>query len=578
MRRTCIGLRRPGAFHAALLLLGLVSPLRAAEPLHRKIDRLVESKLTAEPAAIATDAEFLRRVSLDLTGMIPSSTDARAFLDDPSPYKRDRLIDRLLASPAYAWRMAEVYDVMMMERRDDQTIPEAGWREFLRKAVAANIPFNQLVAQILSADGTDPETRPAARFYLARQAEPNQLTRDVGRIFLGRDLQCAQCHDHPLIDDYKQQHYYGLFAFLSRSAVFNDPKLGAVLAEKAEGDVSFSSVFKKGITHKTGPKILDGPAVAEPAVAKGAEYLLAPNKENTALSVPRVSRRALLGPTLTDGKSPDFSRNIVNRLWALLMGKGIVHPLDMNHSENPPSQPELLDLLAKEFVALGFDVKAFLREVALTKTYQRSSEPPPVAAASPAESAQPAAAQPLAVAALRPLGPEQIGWSVMQGLGLVEASRRGAEERLGGSDARLRAIFATDPKRQALRIEMVEQLIHEQLGGAVVPFVQQFAAAAGQPQDVNEPTVQQALFLANGYPIEGWLAPSGINLTARLQAMTDPAALADELYLSLLTRRPTAEERDEVARYLADRGKDRVPAIRELAWALLASTEFRFNH
>jgi hypothetical protein len=112
----------------------------------------------------------------------------------------------------------------------------------------------------------------------------------------------------------------------------------------------------------------------------------------------------------------------------------------------------------------------------------------------------------------------------------------------------------------------------------VSPFVQQFAASPGQPQDATEPTVHQALFLSNGYPVQGWLAPSGGNLTGRLGALTDPGAVAEELYLSLLTRRPTPDERAEVARYLTDRGKDRGPALQELAWALLASTEFRFNH
>ncbi len=156
------------------------------------------------------------------------------------------------------------------------------------------MPYDRLVTEILSADGTDPTKRGAAKFYLDRLADPNLLTRDVGRMFLGRDLQCAQCHDHPLIDDYKQAHYYGIFAFLNRTTLFDVAAAGAAqtpararrLAEKADGDVTFSSVFKKKVTHKTGPRILDGPAVTEPSVPKGAVYLVAPDKEKKVADDP----------------------------------------------------------------------------------------------------------------------------------------------------------------------------------------------------------------------------------------------------------------------------------------------------
>ena len=120
--------------------------------------------------------------------------------------------------------------------------------------------------------------------------------------------------------------------------------------------------------------------------------------------------------------------------------------------------------------------------------------------------------------------------------------------------------------------------MHDTLQRNVAAFVRQFAAAAGQPQDATEPTVHQALFLSNGRQIQNWLAPSNGSLVGRLAGITDSSAIADELYLSLYTRRPTDEERAEVVRYLADRGKERVAALQELAWALLASTEFRFNH
>ena len=254
-----------------------------ALPLHEQIDRLIEARLARElpgqqPAAPATDAELLRRTWLDLAGMIPTPGETRAFLDDPSPYKRQALVDRLLESPAYARRMQQVFDVMLMERRPDVYVPSAPWREFLHQAFTENRPYDVLVRQILAADGTDPATRPAARFLLDREADPNIVTRDVGRLFLGRDMTCCQCHDHPLIDDYKQQHYYGLYAYLGRTVLAGGkeadgsikPGSVAMLGEKAEGEVTFSSVFKKKIVHKTGPRVLEGRPPAEPARSSAA--------------------------------------------------------------------------------------------------------------------------------------------------------------------------------------------------------------------------------------------------------------------------------------------------------------------
>ena len=210
-----------------------------------------------------------------------------------------------------------------------------------------------------------------------------------------------------------------------------------MLAEKAEGDVTFTSVFKKKVTHKTGPRILDGPAVAEPSVPKGAEYLVAPDKQNKVRTIPRHSRRALLARRLTSEAVPEFSRNIVNRLWAMMMGRGLVHPVDLHHSENPPADAELLELMAREFVAMRYDVKAFLRELALTRVYQRSSEPPP--GASPGDDS--AGASTFVVASLKTETPEQLAWSVMQGLGLVAQTRLQVEEKLDGHDPKMRAIF-----------------------------------------------------------------------------------------------------------------------------------------
>jgi hypothetical protein len=241
-------------FAALLLALGCASRLNA-EPLHAKIDRLVAAGhpgYDQYAAPLADDAEFHRRAALDLTGTIPSAAEVRLFLADTAPDKRTKLIDRLLSGPGYARRMAQAFDVTLMERRRDVKVPRADWEAYLRASFASNKPYDQLAREILSADGVDPKGRAPAKFYLDRDFEPNLVTRDVGRVFLGRNLACAQCHDHPIVADSKQADYYGLFAFLSRSYLFPtaaDAK--AVVAEKADGDVTFVSVFDKAKGQKS---------------------------------------------------------------------------------------------------------------------------------------------------------------------------------------------------------------------------------------------------------------------------------------------------------------------------------------
>ncbi len=512
-------------------------------PLHVRIDQAIGAKQAAPPAS---NEEFLRRIYLDLTGTIPSAAEARAFLDDKSPEKRRHLIDQLLASPAYARHMRDVFDVTLMERRADKHVPRAQWQEYLRESFAANKPWDQFVREILTADGVDPKTRPAARFYLDREAEPHLLTRDIGRLFLGMNLTCAQCHDSPVVNDYRQDLYYGIFAFVNRTSLHADKeKKMSVLAEKADGEATFQSVFdEKKETKTAGPRVPGRDAVAEPKLEKGKEYDVAPAKD--VRPVPKFSRRAQLAAQVAEPANVAFRRNIVNRLWAQMMGRGLVHPVDLDHADNPPSHPELLTLLADEIAEAKFDVRAFLRELALSRTYQRSSE-------APVGAEEPARPETFAVAQLKPMTPEQLAWSLMQATGL------------------------TDAERLAQGAKPNEAALVTKLSAAAAPVVNTFAGQAGQSEEFQA-TLDQVLFLANGTLLRGWLAPRAGNLADRLAKLDKPEAAAEELYLSVLTRRPTADEAKEVASYLGSREQNRPAAVQELIWALLTSAEFRFNH
>ena len=360
---------------ATLLLAPATFAQTPPLPLHARIDQVVEGASVGAVAPLANDADFVRRIYLDLTGVVPSTAEARAFLDDAAANKREALIERLLASPGWARHQAARFDVMLMERRAEATIPPAEWRKFLFNSFAANKPWDQLAREILSADGVDPALRPAAKFYLDRAGEPNLITRDVSRVFFGMDLQCAQCHDHPLVDDYLQSDYYGIFAFFNRSFVFTDKKDAKQIffAEKADGEAKYSSVFTKQ-AGQSGPHLPEGDVLVEPVLKKGEEYTVAPG--DNIRPVPKFSRRGELARLATTGTNRAFNRNMANRLWAMLLGRGLVEPVDLHHADNPPSHPQLLDLLTDEFAAMKFDIKAFQRQVVLSRTYQRSLDMP----------------------------------------------------------------------------------------------------------------------------------------------------------------------------------------------------------
>jgi len=524
-----------------------IPPPRSVEPLHPRIDAIIAAgypDYSRHAARPADDAEFVRRIYLDLTGTIPTAKETRAFLDNQDPKKRGKLIHALLGSQGYVRRMVWFWDVTLMERRADAKVPRAAWEEYLRSAVAENRPYDAFVRQMLSNDGADPKTRAAAKFLLDRDLDPTTVTRDLSRVFLGRNIQCAQCHDHPLIDDYKQEHYYGIQAFLNRSFLFPNAQVaGAVIAEKAEGDVNFMSVFDKNKTqHTITPKMPYGKPIDEPKPEKGKEYKVAPAAN--VRPVPAYSRREKLAAAMTAPENAAFARNAVNRIWAMMMGRGIVNPVDMDHGSNPASHPELLDLLAVEFVAHQYDVKWLIREIAMSESYQRSSELPAGLDEVPTDR--------YLSASLKPLSPEQLAYAILQATGQA------------------------DSERVALGAEGTEAQLDAKLMPRVPPFRSMFAKASDS-QETFTATLDQTLFLKFGGVVRGMIAPRSGNLADRLAKISDPGGMADELFLSILSRRPTADEQKDVVEVLKT-ARDRPTGIGELIWALVASAEFRFNH
>ena len=521
-----------------------VTPALASDrlPLTARIDALIESQpdFALHDAGPADDAEFCRRVYLDLTGRLPTPSQTRAFLTSKSPGKRAELIDALLASPEHARHLMLYFEVTLMERLPDAHVPKAPWQAFLFEAFRANRPWDAIAREILSGDDSDPKALHRVKFFFERGAEPHRVTRDLSRLFLGTNLQCAQCHDHPLVEDYKQADYYGLFAFVQRtSLVVDNNQKRARLSEKADGEANYQSVFDpKKVTRTTAPRVPGGQPLDDPKADPKNLYVTAPAPGIAA--VPRYSRRAQLAGQIARVEYEPFRRNLANRLWALLFGQGLIEPLDMDHSGNPAVLPELHTAISDELQRNKLDIRATLRQIARTRAYQRSSIPK-----SAGSSGQ---VPPFAVAPLKPLSPEQMAWSLAEATGLIEE------------------------QRQALKDKATEAELYNRLAPQLTDLVRVYANPPGTAAGF-EARAEQALFLANGPTVRTWLAPRPGNLVERLSKLKGDA-LADELYLSTLARLPDADERRELAEALQRQPE----ALAEIAWGLLASTEFRFNH
>ncbi len=521
--------------HCWLLLVGFVfapaTTLFADEPLSSRVDALIDAKLSGQPtAALADDAEFLRRVFLDFAGRIPSAAETREFLKDSAANKREKLIDKLLASDEFPIRLADLMHVALMERRGEH--PE--WIAYLRESFKQNKSWDVLAREMISPDPKNEQTRASAFFLSKRLEHYGQnaidypiLTRDVGRLFLGMDLQCAQCHDHLFIKDYKQDDFQGMYVAFLNTELRSDVKFPAVSEKLLTKKIEFQSVFnpqKKSI----GPRVPGRSEITIPEFMKGEEYLEPPDKTTKEPGRPKFSPLEQLANQITAADNTQFAKSIANRMWFMAMGRGLVHPLDLHHSENPPSHPELLELLARELTEHKFDLKWLLRELAMTRTYQRSG-------VLPADAKEPLPEH-FAVALEKPLSAEQLFASSTTAVG-------------------------TKPT------DVIK-----------AKFLKAFANPPMEPEGEFAPSLRAALFLMNDVELLKLLDAQPENLLTRLKALDSPAAVADEVYISVLSRSPSADENADVTEQLKAAGDRKEAVLKQLVWALLASSEFCLNH
>lgn len=529
-----------------LLMLALVFVLGRSDAaelsLHEKIDAIIDAKNKGRVvSAQSDDYEFVRRVYLDFAGRIPTVSEVDLFVANKAADKRRSLIEQLVNSPAYAKQMANTFHIHFMERLGDNN----EWLKYLEESFRKNKGWNVMAREILRGVGSKDEVKGSSFFYSKRLENYGQnpvdysaLTRDVGRLFLGKDLRCAECHDHLFVEEYKQADFKGLFAFF-QNTYLSDAKAGVVSEKMTSKKLEFMSVFKKE-KKEIAPKIPGMAEVSIPEFKKGEEFLVPPDPKKKIQGVPKFSPLEKLSEQLPTASNPDFAKNIVNRIWFIMIGRGLVHPLDLHHAGNPPSHPELLALLAKEFNDHKYDIKWLLTELANTRVYQRSSRVD--------VGKTPEVPSYFGTAIEKRISAEQLLASIMVATGRYE--------NLDKKDGK-------DP-------EMPEAL--------KVKFIKAFANAARDPEDEIAFSLKAALFLLNDDAVLALLKPEAENTTAALVKMKPDNLMIEKAYLAILSRKPDPQETKDALEFLSNPSIAGESGVKNLVWALLSSSEFNLNH
>ena len=511
------------------------------------IDHLIKARWEEQDITgngICDDAAFVRRIYLDLAGRIPTRAEVDAFVQSDESTKRSALVDRLLTSTDYPQHLAEVLDVALMERKGITAEAERksrGWIEYLRSSIAANRPWNQMVADLITGRPKSPEQRGAVWFLYEKKNNYQQMAEAVAPVAFGVSIACAQCHNHPMSHEIKQQNYWGLVAAFNRTSNA-DENDGAALSESAIGGfVNFTNLKKE--SQPALLSLLNDKTIAEPRPAEGAKeqdadsnYFVPPlpvkekGKPRRA-AVPKFSRRQVVADAVTHD-NPLLGRAFVNRMWAMLIGRGFVMPVDQMDSRHLPSHPELLAYLSDDFEKSGYDVRHLIRVIVLSKTYQLDSR---------WNNSTPPLPELFARGLDKPLSAEVLCRSLLQATG---QAARDAKEPVDAD---------------ALRHGLI-------------------TAFPGLFEVEYNVTLQQAMFLTNNPFFDGLLKPSGHNLTARLLEMQSNSARVREVFLEVFGRLPEKDEQAQAVKYLESRSERPDAGVRQLTWTLLTSAEFLLNH
>ncbi len=504
-----------------------------------EIDQLIEAEWEANsvtPAPQADDAEFIRRAYLDVSGRIPPASAVRDFLADESPGKRRELVDRLLGTATYIVHYTNLWRAAMIPEADaDQQIRAflPGFEAWLRSRIAENRNYAEIVEEVITLPYSaadmqqvqQADTPTPAAFYRAKEAKPENLAAATARIFLGIRLECAQCHDH-FFDKWKQDEFWSYAAFFA--SLQPDQMMQSTDSEDASTPAALSSrgaslapvVMIPGTERTATARFLDG---SDPAWTADSES------------------RQVLADWVTSPENTYFARAAVNRIWSNHFGAGLVDPVDDISLNNPPSHPEVLDLLAKEFAAHDFDVKFIIRVITATRAYGLTSQQTDESQQTPGMFAR---------MAVKGLTPEQIFDSIAQATGYQQPFN--PEQPLN---------FNNDQRRQE--------------------FIETFANSSDSPTE-RQSTILQALSLMNGEFVADATGQSDSRTLASVAEapFLDTPQKIEALFLATLNRSPTDAEFETFSKYVSAKtsSKDQNAALGDVFWALLNSSEFLMNH
>ncbi|MBM3980349.1 MAG: DUF1549 domain-containing protein [Planctomycetes bacterium] len=474
-----------------------------ALPQFNLIDTLVDAKLAklnVAPSAVCSDEDFLRRAYLDLIGTLPTPDEARKFLASSAKDKRAKLVEGLLDRPEFAdlWALRWA-DLLRVDRQPLGHKNAHLYYKWIRDSIRTNKPFDQFARELVTAEGPAAEVGPVNFFKVV--TKPGEIASTVSQVFLGVRITCAECHHHPF-DRWKQSDYYGMSAFFTT------------------GGTSHPRTKKEVFAYALGTEM--------PAAN------------------PLGDRRPALAEWMTKPDNAFFARNLANRVWAWTMGRGLVEPVDDVRATNPPSNPELLDALAKYLVENKHDVRKLVALITSSRAYQTSATPNATNEKDERNFSRAYFKRPEA---------EVLCDMIAQALGVPD--------KFAGSPGVTRAVQLWDSKARSDFLKL---------------FGRPNRATACECERTREPSVSQVLNLLNSTEIQAKLTHEGGTVAKLVGAIKDDAKLVEELYLTFFARVPSAKELEIGTKHLKKYPDNRRAAAEDLAWALMNSTEFLFNH
>lgn len=501
-------------------------------PVRNYIDEHVFAKLRKFhllPSELSTDPEFLRRVCLDLTGTLPPPRRMREFVADKDPQKRDRLVEILLNSPEYvdywSFRFGDLLRATYVT--SNNTKATRAYQNWITNSIATDKPYDQMARERIGAQGY---SAPARNFYyISELTTPDVLMPELIRLFMGRRIECAQCHSHPF-EAWSQIQYWGLAAFFAGYTEVRDSTL--IIDVLGGGHVDQPKdmmVMNPRTKDKVIPAFLDGTQ-------------LPPNEW--------MDPRMHLAKWVTS--HPYFAEATVNRLWSFFFGRGIVEPVDDFRSTNPPTHPELLQALAKDFRDGGYDLKRLMRAIVQSRTYQLSATPNESNKEDKIDYSH-ALARPLEAAVLLD--------ALTSVTGVPEKFELHAV--VGGGDA----------PRGTRAMQTIADICPSQ-------FMDDFGRSTRRalPSGTPQPSLLEALHMMAGPAYNAKVTSDGGRLSTLLKKGASDEEILDEFYVAALMRPPTKEERSELLAFLAQRSSRREETLAGLVWAVLNSREFAYNH